>query len=51
LTDPKANKFNVLVEKINGDFFFNKGIWKAIYDFYGIGLGEWVTLIFVGHLL
>jgi len=47
LTDPKANQFEVLVDNINGDFFLTKG-WKAIRDFYGIGLGAWVTLIFVG---
>ena len=28
-------------------FFLTKG-WKAIRDFYGISLGAWVTLIFVG---
>ena len=46
LTDPKSNHFEVLVERINGHFFLTKG-WKAIRDFYGIGLGAWVTLIFV----
>jgi len=46
LTDPKANQFEVLVERINGHFFLTKG-WKAIREFYGIGLGAWVTLICV----
>ena len=46
LTDPKAHQFEVLVESINGDFFLTKR-WKAIRDFYGIGLGAWVTLVFV----
>jgi len=47
LTDPKANQFEVLVDSINGDFFLTKG-WKIIREFYGIGLGACVTLIFVG---
>lgn len=47
LTDPKGNQFEVLVDSINGDFFLTKG-WKAIRDFYGISLGAWITLIFVG---
>jgi len=34
LTDPKANQFEVLVERINGHFFLTKGR-KAIHDFYG----------------
>jgi hypothetical protein len=46
LTDPKGNKFEVLVDAINGNFFLTKG-WKAIRIFYGLGLGAWVTLIFV----
>lgn len=46
LTDPKGNKFEVLVDAISGNFFLTKG-WKAIRDFYGLGLGAWVTLIFV----
>jgi len=47
LTDPKAYHFEVLVERTNGVFFLTKG-WKAICDFYGIGLGAWVTLVFAG---
>ncbi len=47
LTDPKSNKFEVLVNKVNISFFLTKG-WKAIRDFYGIGLGAWITLVFVG---
>nr|ABD33164.1 hypothetical protein MtrDRAFT_AC157890g13v2 [Medicago truncatula] len=38
LTDPKSNKFEVLVDRVNGAFFLTKG-WKAIRDFYGIDLG------------
>ena len=44
LIDPKNNKFEVLVEKINGSVFLSKE-WKALNDFYGIGLGAWVTLV------
>ncbi|KEH37203.1 hypothetical protein MTR_2g435890 [Medicago truncatula] len=33
LTDPKSNKFEG---------------WKTIRDFYGIDLGAWITLVFVG---
>jgi hypothetical protein len=47
LTDPKGNQFEVLVDAINGNFFLTKG-WKAIRDFYGLSLGAWVKLIFVG---
>jgi len=47
LIDPKNNQFEVLVERINGSFFLSKG-WKALRDFYGLGLGAWVTLVFVG---
>lgn len=46
LTDPKNNKFEVLVDRINGSFSLSKG-WKGLRDFYGIGLGAWVTLVFV----
>jgi len=48
LTDPKSNKFEVLVDRVNKAFFLTKG-WKAIRDFYGIGLGAWLTLVFVGN--
>jgi len=48
LTDLKGNQFEVLVDSINGGFFFLTKGWKAIRDFYGISLGAWVTLIFVG---
>jgi len=47
LTDQKNNKFDVLVERINGNIFFSKG-WKALRDFYGLRLGAWISLVFVG---
>jgi len=46
LIDPKNNKFEVLVDKINGPFFLTKG-WKVLRDLYGIRLGASVTLVFV----
>jgi len=46
LVDQKKNQFEVLVDRIAGSFFLTKG-WKAISDFYGLGLGAWVTLVFV----
>jgi len=33
LTDPTANKFDVLVERINGDFFLTKGYGKQFVTF------------------
>jgi len=47
LNDPKSNKFEVLVDRVNISFFLTKG-WKAICDFYRIGLDGWITLVFVG---
>lgn len=47
MIDTKENQFEILVEKINGEFFFSKGQ-KALRDFYGIRLGAWITLMFVG---
>lgn len=35
------------MEKINGVVFLSKG-WKVLRDFYGITLGAWITLVFVG---
>nr|ABD32470.2 hypothetical protein MtrDRAFT_AC151521g58v2 [Medicago truncatula] len=46
LVDRKKNKFEVLVDRIVGSVFLTKG-WKAINDFYGLGLGAWVSLVFV----
>jgi hypothetical protein len=46
LVDGKNNKFQVLVDRISGSFFLTKG-WKAIGEFYGLGLGAWVNLVFV----
>jgi hypothetical protein len=48
LVDTKNNQIEVVVERINGAVFFSKG-WKAIGDFYGIGLGAWITLVFIGQ--
>jgi len=48
LIDAKSNQFDVLVEKMNEYVFFSKG-WKALHDFYGISLGAWVSLTFVGQ--
>jgi len=47
LIDAKENQFEVLVERINGAFFLSKG-WKALRDFYGIRLGAWITLVYLG---
>lgn len=47
LTNPKHNQFEVCVERTNGLFFFSK-VWKALKDFYGIGLGALITLVFAG---
>ena len=47
LIGPKKDKFELLVERINGLVFLSKG-WKALHDFYGLGLGAWVTFVFVG---
>ena len=37
LVDQKKNQFEILVDRIAG----------SICDFYGLGLGAWVTLVFV----
>jgi len=48
LIDTKSNQFEVLAERMNDFVFFSKG-WKALRDFYGISLGVWVSLVFVGQ--
>jgi len=46
--DPKNNRFEVLVERNNQGIYLTKG-WHAIRDFYKIGLGSWITIVFMGN--
>lgn len=47
LVDSKNNEFEVLVERFNGNIYLTTG-WHALKDFYGVCLGSWVTMVFVG---
>jgi len=47
LVDSNYNEFEVLVERNNGLIYLTTG-WHALKDFYGVSLGSWVTMVFVG---
>jgi len=47
LVDSNYNEFDVLVERNNGLIYLTTG-WHALEDFYGVSLGSWVTMVFVG---
>jgi hypothetical protein len=46
--DSNYNGFDVLVERNNGNYIYLTTGWHALKDFYGVSLGSWVTMMFVG---
>jgi hypothetical protein len=46
LQDPNRNQIQVYIEKRNTKIYFTHG-WSRLRSFYGIGVGGWVTLLYI----
>ncbi|GAU38320.1 hypothetical protein TSUD_61810 [Trifolium subterraneum] len=47
---PKRNHIQIAIQKKNNKYYFTSG-WSRLRDFYDIGLGGWVTLLYISPLL
>jgi hypothetical protein len=50
LQDPKRNRIQIAVERKDVKIYLTDG-WSRLKDFYGIGLGGWVTVVYISPVL